>query len=142
METLYRTVSGVAAAVAAFFAPVAPLILCTVFFIGVDFMTGVAADRAVTLRRGGVWYFESRKAWRTVTKLVLALMTIVLAWMLDALVLDFLELRVARLFTGFICGVELWSFLENAAQLSEAPLFRWLRRYAHRRMEDRMRTKI
>ena len=34
----------------------------------------------------------------------------------------------------FVSGVELWSFLENAAQLSDAPLFRWLRRYVHRRI--------
>ena len=38
------------------------------------------------------------------------------------------------LFTGFACGVEFWSFLENAAQLSDAPLFRWLKRYVRRRM--------
>ena len=43
-------------------------------------------------------------------------------------------LNVARLFTGFTCGVELWSFLENASQLSDAPLFRWLRRYVRRRI--------
>jgi len=30
--------------------------------------------------------------------------------------------------------VEFWSFLENAAQLSDAPLFRWLKRYVRRRM--------
>ena len=39
---------------------------------------------------------------------------------------------------GFTCGVEFWSFLENAAQLSDAPLFRWLRRYAKRRMEKEL----
>lgn len=49
-------------------------------------------------------------------------------------VLDFLQLNLARIFAGFTCGVELWSFLENAAQLSDAPLFRWLRRYVRRRI--------
>ena len=35
----------------------------------------------------------------------------------------------------FVSGVAAgWSFLENAAQLSDAPLFRWLRRYVHRRI--------
>ena len=48
--------------------------------------------------------------------------------------LDFMDLHAARLFTGFACGVEFWSFLENAAQLSDAPLFRWLKRYVRRRM--------
>ena len=59
---------------------------------------------------------------------------IAMAWLIDSCILDFMQLNVARLFTGFTCGVELWSFLENAAQLSDAPLFRWLRRYVHRRI--------
>ena len=57
-----------------------------------------------------------------------------MAWLIDSCILDFMELNVARLFTGFTCGVELWSFLENASQLSDAPLFRWLRRYVRRRI--------
>ena len=109
MEALFRFVSGVAAGIAALFAPIGPLAATTVVFIGVDFLSGVAADRAAALREGRAWYF-------------------------DSCVLDFMRLNLARLLTGFTCGVELWSFLENAAQLSDAPLFRWLRRYVHRRI--------
>ena len=64
----------------------------------------------------------------------LAVTAIAMAWLIDSCVLDFMRLNLARLLTGFTCGVELWSFLENAAQLSDAPLFRWLRRYVHRRI--------
>lgn len=134
MESWYRFISGAAACIAAVFAPVAPLIACTILFIGVDFVTGVAADRAMTLRTGRPWYFESRKAWHTVVKLALTLTAIVMAWLIDRYVLDFLRLNAARLFTGFTCGVEFWSFLENAAQISDAPLFRWMRRYVRRRI--------
>ena len=77
---------------------------------------------------------DGGKAWRTVLKLALALTAISMAWLIDSCVLDFMRLNLARLLTGFTCGVELWSFLENAAQLSDAPLFRWLRRYVHRRI--------
>ncbi len=136
METSYRLFSGAAAALAAWFAPVAPLVACTALFIGVDFLSGVAADRAVARRAGRPWRFESRKAWRTVVKLALALTAVVMAWLLDCFVLEFLHLNAARLFTGFTCGVELWSFLENASQLSDAPLFRRLRRYVRRRIAD------
>ena len=129
MEALFRFVSGVAAGIAALFAPIGPLAATTVVFIGVDFLSGVAADRAAALREGRAWYFESCKAWRTVLKLALALTAISMAWLIDSCVLDFMRLNLARLLTGFTCGVELWSFLENAAQLSDAPLFRWLRRY-------------
>ena len=129
MEALFKFVSGVAAGIAALFAPIGPLAATTVVFIGVDFLSGVAARR-----EGRPWYFESCKAWRTVLKLALALTAISMAWLIDSCVLDFMRLNLARLLTGFTCGVELWSFLENAAQLSDAPLFRWLRRYVHRRI--------
>ena len=125
METLYRLVSGAAAGIAALFAPIGPLVACAVVFIGIDFLSGVAASRAAARREGRAWYFESREAWRTVLKLALAITAIAMAWLIDSCILDFMELNVARLFTGFTCGVELWSFLENASQLSDAPLFRW-----------------
>ena len=134
MEALFRFVSGAAAGIAALFAPIGPLVATTVVFIGVDFLSGVAADRAAALREGRAWYFESCKAWRTVLKLTLAVTAISMAWLIDSCVLDFMPLNLARLLTGFTCGVELWSFLENAAQLSDAPLFRWLRRYVRRRI--------
>lgn len=138
MEALYRFVSGIAAGIAALFAPIQPLVITTMLFIGVDFLSGVFADRAAARREGRKWYFESCKAWRTVLKTALVLTAIVMAWLIDRCVLDFMQLNLAKLFTGFTCGVELWSFLENAAQLSEAPLFRWLRRYAKRRMEKEL----
>ena len=128
MEALFRFVSGLAAGIAALFAPINPLVATTLLFIGVDFVSGIFADRAAARRAGREWYFESCKAWRTVAKMGLAVTAIAMAWMLDRFVLDFMQLNLAKLFTGFTCGVEFWSFLENAAQFSEAPLFRWLRR--------------
>lgn len=134
METLYRLVSGAAAGVVALFAPVGPLVACAVAFIGVDFLSGVAASRVAARREGRAWYFESHEAWRTVVKLGLVVVAIAMAWLIDSCVLGFMNLNLARLFTGFVCGVELWSFLENASVLSDAPLFRWLRRYVRRRI--------
>lgn len=141
MEALFRFVSGLAAGIAALFAPIGPLVVTTALFIGIDFLSGVAADRAAARREGRAWYFESCKAWRTVVKLALTLTAIAMAWLIDSCVLDFMQLNLARLFTGFTCGVELWSFLENAAQLSDAPLFRWLRRYVRRRMTSQLKMK-
>ena len=138
METLYRFVSGVAAAVAGLFAPIAPLVWCAVAFIGVDFVTGVAASRAVARREGRPWWFESREAWRTVVKLGLVLTAIAMAWLIDSCVLEFMQLNLARLFTGFTCGVDLWSFLENAAQRPDAPLLKRLRQYVRRRIDRHM----
>ncbi len=117
-----------AAAVAALFAPIAPLIGCALLFIGIDFLTGVAASRAEARREGLRWRFESAKAWRTVRKAALAVTAIAMAWLLDRCVIENTPPQLARLFTGFTCGVELWSFLENAERISNDPLFNRLRR--------------
>lgn len=138
METLYKFVSGAMAGILALFAPVAPLVICAFVFIAIDFLSGVAADRSATLRRHEKWYFESRKAWRTILKLLCSVTAIVMAWMMDRYILGALSLHLARLFAGFICGVELWSFLENAAQLSEAPIFLKIRQIAKRHLEQRL----
>ena len=61
METLYRLVSGAAAGIAALFAPIGPLVACAVVFIGIDFLSGVAASRAAARREGRAWYFEAAK---------------------------------------------------------------------------------
>lgn len=136
METSYKLLSGLAASLLSLFAPAAPLVACAALFIAVDFVTGVAASRANARRRGQPWFFESRQAWRTVLKAGFVAIAIAMTWLIDRCILDFMELRLAALFTGFTCGVELWSFLENASQLSEAPLFRWLARYVRRRISN------
>ena len=46
-----------------------------------------------------------------------------------------MTLNLTRLVSGAICGVELWSFLENASVLSDAKLFVWLRNYVKRKVE-------
>ncbi|MBE6207133.1 MAG: phage holin family protein [Rikenellaceae bacterium] len=136
MEALYKFFSGLLLSLVGLFAPAAPMILCTMLFIAIDFLSGVAADRAAARKEGRTWYFESAKAWRTIRKAAFVVVALAMAWLIDSCILDFMHLRLARLFAGFTCGVELWSFLENAAQLSDAPLFEWLRRYVHRRIEQ------
>ena len=89
---------------ASFFAPVETMVLCALVFVCVDFLTGVLADRKKVKIVGGNWTFESKKAWRTVTKLSFVMAGIVLAWLIDALLLPFMELRLANIFTGFAGG--------------------------------------
>jgi phage-related holin len=100
------------------------LVLCAVAFVAIDFVTGVAASRRKARRGGEEWRFSSRRAWDTVLKLVFVMAGIVLAGMLDSVVITFVELHLARIFTGFVCGVEFWSYLENASEISGQPLFR------------------
>ena len=129
MENIFRYGAGAAMGAGAFFAPISGLIVCAVVFIGIDFITGVAASIKRARRRGCRWAFESERAWNTVAKLSFVMAGIVLAWLIDSLILPHLNLRLANLFTGFVCGVEFWSYLENAAEISEHPVFRKLKRY-------------
>lgn len=48
---------------------------------------------------------------------------IMLAWMLDSLLLPLVEVRLANIFTGFVCGVEFWSYLENASVVTNEKSF-------------------
>ena len=105
METLYRLVSGLTAGFIALFAPIGPLVACAMAFIGIDFLSGVAASRAAARRKGHTWYFESCEAWRTVLKLGLTVTAIAMAWLIDSCVLDFMQLNVARvLHAAWSCG--------------------------------------
>ena len=135
MEGLFRFFKCMVFALLSLFAPVKSVICCTLCFVLIDFITGVAASRAVAKREGRVWYFESREAWRTLYKGGFVVMAIGMMWILESCVLDFMTLNLTKLLAGFICSVEMWSFLENAAQLSDAPLFEWMRKYLHRRIE-------
>ena len=138
MEDLFRFFKTMALALLSLFAPVQPVICCALCFIAADFVSGVAASRAVSKREQRRWYFESREAWRTLYKGGFVVIAIGMMWLLESCVLDFVELNLTKLFAGFICSVEMWSFLENAAQLSDAPLFEWMRKYLHRRIEKQI----
>ena len=116
--------------------PVSPLVTAALLFIAIDFITGIAASRAVARREGSEWRIESRKAWRTVFKAGFVALAIVMMWVIDSAILDFMHLNLAKLFTGFVCGVELWSFLENAAAISGSPLFELMGRWVKRRMGE------
>ncbi len=133
-----RYVSGAAAGMLSFLAPVRPLVICAMVFVAIDFVTGVIASRKRALRAGEPWGIESSKAWNTVAKLFFVMGGIVLAWMIDAWILPHMNLRMANLFTGFVCGVEFWSYLENAAEISDHPAFKTIKKLMKNRYDKRL----
>ena len=134
MEALFRYFSGCLVALAALFAPVVPLVWCVVGFIAFDFLTGVLASRADARREGGEWYFTSSQACHTAEKLGFAIIALCMAYLIDTLMLDFMHLNLTKLFAGFVCGVEMWSFLENACRISSSPMLDYLRRWVRGRV--------
>ncbi|MFI3291892.1 MAG: phage holin family protein [Rikenellaceae bacterium] len=137
METWCRYFSGALMSLCGLFAPITPLVWCVVAFIAIDFVTGNMASMARARREGKEWYFRSYYAWRTIYKLGFSIIAIGMAWLIDECVMTFVVLNLARFVAGFVCGVEMWSFLENAAQISNAPLFRWLQRFVYQKVKDR-----
>lgn len=129
MEALCRYFNGCVAALMAIFAPVVPLVWCVVGFISFDFLTGVLASHADARREGAEWYFTSAEAWRTAQKLGFTIIALCMAYLIDTLMLDFMHLNLTKLFAGFVCGVEMWSFLENACRISSSPMLNYLRRW-------------
>ena len=135
MEALYRFINGLLLGLTALFAPIKPVVLCALAFIFVDFVTGILASRCEAKKRGEKWYFSSHEAWRTIRKAGFVLLTIAMSWLIEFCILDFVTLHITRIIAGAICGVEMWSFLENASVLSDGKLFRWLRNYVQRKVE-------
>ncbi len=119
----------------------APLLAAVVIFELVDFITGCWKSSVESKRHGEHFAFESIKAWRTIYKIVFIMIGIVLSEMLDMMISD-QRLRLANFFTAFACGVEFWSFLENAAVISNHPIFRWLRKFMKAKIEDNLDTKF
>ena len=127
MEALYRYFSGCAAALVALFSPAMPIVWCVVGFIGFDFVTGVLASRADARKEGRAWYFSSHEAWHTAQKLGFSIVAVCMAYLIDTQMLDFMALNLTKLFAGFVCGVEMWSFLENACRISDSKVLDYLR---------------
>lgn len=115
-----------------------PLFIMVVVFEIVDFLTGVYKSYVVAKRRKERFAFESVKAWRTIYKVVFILVGIIMAEMLDQVLDMESRLKFANYFTAFVCGVEFWSFLENAAVISDHPVFRWLRKFMRFKLEDQL----
>ena len=141
MEILCKYISDTVAGFCALLCPIAPLITTALLFIAIDFVTGIMASRTVARREGREWWIESRKAWRTVYKAGFTAVAIIMMWLIDHVLLGFMNLNIANLFTGFVCGVELWSFLENATTISSSPLFSWLGRCVKRRVEKEVNNE-
>lgn len=135
MEAMYRYANGAVLGLAALFAPIKPVVLCALSFILIDFVTGVIASRCEAKQRCEEWYFSSHEAWRTIRKAGFVMLTIAMSWLIESCILDFMTLNLTRIIAGAICGVEMWSFLENASVLSDAKIFEWLRNYVKRKVE-------
>ena len=138
-ENMYpaKTLAGVVAGFASVLVDnLLPLFIAVIVFEVMDFITGCIKSAVVSKRKGERFAFESTKAWRTIYKFVFLLIGIVLAELLDHTFGNESRLKLANYFTAFCCGVEFWSFLENAAVICDHPIFRMLKKVMREKTED------
>lgn len=113
-----------------FFAPIWILILWMTIFVSFDLISGVTAAK----KRGEL--LQSCKLRRTINKLVWYFAAVLLAHGLDAGILSFIDLHLASFTAAIICGVELYSILENAYSITGNRVFWLLTQFTTKKIKD------
>lgn len=119
-----------------FFEPLWVLMLWFFIFIGCDMITGIAAS--VKERK----IITSSRLQRTVVKLFMYCMTIVLVHSIDFYMITLVNLGLARICATIICGIELYSILENCYRITGNKVFKVLTTFTLKKIEDNTGVKI
>lgn len=114
----------------AFFEPLAVLMLWFFIFVACDMVTGVSAS--IKERK----IITSNKLSRTIKKLVMYCTVIILVHAIDKDMLTIVDLGLARICSAIICGIELYSILENCYRLTGNRVFKILTRFTLKKIED------
>ncbi|MBE6457555.1 MAG: phage holin family protein [Alphaproteobacteria bacterium] len=114
------------AGVLAFFGPLKWWLCACAFFIIVDFITGCWVSR----KRGQTW--QSQRFRESLNKSYSYMMVIICARMLELI----LQVSVSRYFTGFICGIEFYSILENFYHATGDRVFYILTQITNKKLKD------
>ena len=113
-----------------FFEPLWCLLLWFFIFIACDFVTGISA--AIKERQ----IITSNGLSRTIKKLLMYTMVIVLVHAIDKDMLVVVDLGLAKICATIICGIELYSILENCYRLTGNRVFKILTRFTLKKIED------
>jgi phage-related holin len=123
-----------AGSILSIFAPVSKLAVIAFAFVVIDFIFGLIVS--VRVRKVG---FTTEKLYKSIWKLLGVEVSICLAYLLDVHVIDFTPtLHLANIFTGIICGAELWSILTHFAILSDHPVFRLIKKWGKAEIENKI----
>ena len=119
-----------------FFEPIEILILWMLIFILSDMITGIHAS----LREGQ--RIQSCKLQKTVHKFLLYTMTIILLEGLDKYLFDLMDLHLANIGATIICGIELYSILENCYRVTGNVVFKVLTQFTLNKIKDNTGVEI
>lgn len=116
-----------------YFAPIKNILILALAIIAVDFITGILAAR----KRGeGI---ESKKLYKSFYKLCCVYILLMLIYAIDT---EIPVISIHKIAAWIIIGFELWSILENMAQLTDHPLFSFLKRFMKGKIENVSGLKI
>lgn len=119
-----------------FFEPLGVLMLWFLIFVMCDMVTGITA--AVKERK----IITSHGLQRTVVKFLMYSMTIVLLHAIDSYMLIIANLGLAKIGATIICGIELYSILENCYRITGNIVFKTLTQFTLKGIEKHTGVKV
>lgn len=125
---IIHILAGALMSVIGFFEPIRNVVHLVIMLSILDFIVGVFVSR----KRGVA--IKSKKMWRTIEKMALELIIILVAFCIDEFVGYF---PIHQAIAWFICGVEFYSILESIAKISDHRVFRVVKGF----MSDKIKEK-
>lgn len=119
-----------------FFQPLWVLMLWFLIFVMCDAITGISA--AIKERK----IITSIGLYKTIEKIVMYSMTILLLHAIDKDMISFVDLGLARIGATIICGIELYSILENCYRLTGNVVFKILTQFTMKKIENNTGVNI
>ena len=117
-------------AIAGFLEPLWVMMLWFLIFIMVDFISGIYAS----LVEGKI--ITSHGMQKTVIKFIMYATSIMLLHGIDAYMITFTKLYLARIGCTLICGIELYSIFENCYRITGNPVFKILTQFTLKKIEE------
>lgn len=125
--------SGALMGILSYFSPVKGVLLVAFAAILLDLITGIIAART---RGEGI---KSKKLYKTAVKIGCVSAIILMTYAIDKEI-PLIELH--KLVAWLIVGFELWSILENMAQITDHPVFRFLKRLMRDKIEKASEVEL
>lgn len=134
--SLDRLWSYLIASIGAFFEPLGVVLLWMLIFIMADMFAGIYAS----LKEGK--HLESHKMQKTIVKIITYSTSIILLHGLDTYMITFIDCGLAKIGATIICGIELYSILENFYRATGNKVFRVLTKFTLKKIEDSTGVQI
>lgn len=120
----------------AFFEPLGILMLWFLVFVACDTITGICAS----IKEREI--ISSNKLRKTIVKLMMYSMTIVLCHAIDTSMITLVDIGLAKLVSAIICGIELYSILENCYRITGNRVFKTLTQFTLKKVEEKTGVTI